>query len=282
MFKVGEYYEDEAKSVAGYLRDAGFKVDIKGLVQARTDITASLQGRHSELKGKIDAFERYERFLAAIKSAVEKGATQESFRDLFLTMLDPSWKDKREKFKELQDSSEEVDEDAGQDVIKSIAEWIVAMDFAENVLEINDIKLGEPMDGRLDDPLIRIPVNPADYEPGDSMLRERVDVDLVKKYEISIDEFCTPLFQRIDEEFGEKYHEEYLQIMALGLLIDDLVDEPSEGKMDIEDFAERCILDFGDRDILSIDASLVAEEVARSLEKNGIIKMKGSTIKWKS
>jgi predicted ribosome quality control (RQC) complex YloA/Tae2 family protein len=92
MFKVGEYYEDEAKSIAGYLRDAGFKVDIKGLVQARTDITASLQGRHSELKGKIDAFERYERFLAAIKSAVEKGATQESFRDLFLTMLDQAGK----------------------------------------------------------------------------------------------------------------------------------------------------------------------------------------------
>jgi hypothetical protein len=282
MFKVGEYYEDEAKSVAGYLRDAGFKVDIKGLVKARTDITASLQGRQSELKGKIDAFERYERFLAAIKSAVEKGATQESFSDLFLTILDPSWKDKREKFKELQDSSEEVDEEPSLDVIESIAEWVVAMDFAEKVVEINDIKLGEPMNGRLDDPLISIPVNPADYEPEDSMLRERVDVDLVKTYEISIDEFYTPLFQKIDEEFGEKYHEEYLQIMALGLLIDDLVDEPSEGKVDIEDFAERCILDFGDKDILSIDASLVAEEVARSLEKNGIIKMKGSTIKWRS
>jgi hypothetical protein len=31
MFKVGEYSEDEAKSVAAYLKDAGFKVDIKGL-----------------------------------------------------------------------------------------------------------------------------------------------------------------------------------------------------------------------------------------------------------
>ncbi|VVB67995.1 Uncharacterised protein [uncultured archaeon] len=213
---------------------------------------------------------------------MEEGATQESFRDLFLTMLDPSWKEKRDKFKELQDSSEEVDEDARLEVIKSIAEWAIALDFAENVIEINDIKLGEPMGSRLDDPVISIPVNPADYEDDESMLRERVDVDLIKTYEISIDEFYTPLFERIAEEFGEEYREEYLQIMALGLLIGDLVDEPSTGKMDMEDFAERCILDFGDKDILSIDASLVAEEVARSLEKNGIIKIKGSTIKWRS
>jgi len=50
MFKVGEYFEDEAKSIASYLRDAGFKVDIKGLVVARTDFTASLQGKMSEMK----------------------------------------------------------------------------------------------------------------------------------------------------------------------------------------------------------------------------------------
>ena len=32
MFKVGEYYESEIKAVSSYLKDAGFKVDIKGLV----------------------------------------------------------------------------------------------------------------------------------------------------------------------------------------------------------------------------------------------------------
>ena len=41
MFKVGEYCEDEAKSIAGYLRDAGFKV-VEGLVEepgkGKTDI----------------------------------------------------------------------------------------------------------------------------------------------------------------------------------------------------------------------------------------------------
>jgi len=34
MFKLGEYYEEEATRIASYLRDAGFKVDVRGLVIA--------------------------------------------------------------------------------------------------------------------------------------------------------------------------------------------------------------------------------------------------------
>jgi hypothetical protein len=33
--------------------------------------------------------------------------------------------------------------------------------------------------------------------------------------------------------------------------------------------------------VMSIDGSLVAEEIARSLEKSEMLKMKGNTIKWK-
>ena len=68
--------------------------------------------------------------------------------------------------------------------------------------------------------------------------------------------------------------------MALAKVIKSLVEQPAKGKMDIEDFADRCVVDLGDRNVLSIDASLVAEEIARSLEKKGILKMKGNTIKW--
>jgi len=38
----------------------------------------------------------------------------------------------------------------------------------------------------------------------------------------------------------------------------------------IEEFADMCAVDVGDRSFLSIDASMVAEEIARSLEKKGI------------
>jgi hypothetical protein len=271
MFKVGEYFEDDAKSIASYLRDAGFKVDIKGLVVARTDFTASLQGKISEMKERNKLKLKHESFLAAIKATVEKATTEEGFRDLFLTELDPDWRNKRDRLKPERCATEEMDEETRKDVGKSFAGYFVALDFAENVLDLNDITLGEPTGGRLDDPLVSIPVNPIDCSSDDTMLRERLDVDLKKEYEITI-----------DEEFQDEYYQESQKIMALGLVVEGLVEEPGKGKVDIEDFAARCILDVGDKFTISIDASLVAEEIARSLEKRRIVKMKGNTIKWKA
>ena len=105
MFKVGEYFEDEAKSIASYLKDAGFKVDIKGLVVARTDFTASLQGKMSEMKERDKLTTKHESFLAAIKATVEKATTEEGFRDLFLTELDPDWRNKRDRLDQLRSST---------------------------------------------------------------------------------------------------------------------------------------------------------------------------------
>lgn len=281
MFKLGEYFEDEARSIASYLKDAGFKVDIKGLVVARTDFTASLQGKMSEMKERDRLTTKHESFLAAIKATVEKASTEEGFRDLFLTELDPDWKNNRDRLDQLRSSSDEIDEETRKEIAKSFAGYVVALDFAENVINLNDITLGEPVGGRLDDPIVDIHVDPRDFDEEDPMLRERLDVDLSKEYEISIDESSTPLFRDIDEEFQDEYYQEYQKIMALGLVVENLVETTEKGKMDIQDFAEMCILDVGDRFTLSVDASLVAEEIARSLEKKGIVKMKGNTIKWK-
>jgi hypothetical protein len=282
MFKVGEYFEDEAKSIASYLRDAGFKVDIKGLVVARTDFTASLQGKISEMKERDKLTLKHESFLVAIKATVEKATTEEGFRDLFLTELDPDWRNKRDRLDQVRCSTDEMDEETRKDVAKSIAGYVVALDFAEKVLNLNEISFGEPIGGRLDDPLVDISVDPRDFDPEDLMLRERLDVDLYKEYEITIDESSAPLFRDIDEEFQEEYYQEFQKIMALGLVVEGLVEEPGKGKTDIEDFAARCILDVGDKFAVSVDANLVAEEIARSLEKRGIVKMKGNTIKWKT
>jgi len=76
-----------------------------------------------------------------------------------------------------------------------------------------------------------------------------------------------------------------LSIAALGLLIEELVENPSEGKIDMESFAdERCVLEFQmgkEGTSMTIDASWAAEEIAKVLEKNDVIKIKGDTIKWK-
>jgi hypothetical protein len=70
--------------------------------------------------------------------------------------------------------------------------------------------------------------------------------------------------------------------MTLAKVIKYLIDHPVKEKIDLEDFADRCIINVGDRHVMTIDARLVAEEIARSLEKKGVLKMKGNTIKWKA
>ena len=221
--------------------------------------------------------------MAAIKAVAENADSRESFIDLMLTELDPNWKTVKDHVVTECEEGGEIDEDARVANIRSVAEYALAIEFANNLLELNSINPGEPMNGRLDDPVLSIPISRLEELPEDDpALRERVDVDFQKKYELNIYEFSAPLFREIDEDFGELFHNEYMKIMALGLLIENLIEGTEKGRMDIEDFADRCVIDIGGKNVLSIDGSQVAEEIARSLEKKGILKMKGNMIKWKA
>jgi hypothetical protein len=294
MFKLGEYYEDEAKSIVKYLKEAQIKAELKTYLSAATESVEYLEGRLSELKGDIKDIETYERYLAALKTALTKGPTPDNFKNLFLSELDPSWKDRKVKLAELfMDPSGLSDEeltvasdrlrDELDDVeLKDLAEWIFAFDFAITTLSRNDIESGQDAGDRLEDPILRIRVDAGNYK-GDRSIVSTVSVELEKRSEVFIDEFSSPLFEDLDEEFQEDYPQEYLKIMALGLLITDLVEEPSAGKIDMQAFSERCDLEMeNEGDILMIDGMETAEEIARVLEKNGIIKLKGETIKWKN
>jgi len=175
-----------------------------------------------------------------------------------------------------------MDEKTPEEVGRSMAEFILALSFAEDVLNLNNITLGVPIGGSFDDLVISIPVGRNDFDPDDPMQRERIDVDMEKVYEITIDEASAPFYHDIDDEFRQEYQQEFMKIMALAKVIQYLVEQPVKGKMDIEEFADKCVVDLGTWNVFSIDASLVAEEIARSLEKKGILKMKGNTIKWKA
>ncbi len=280
MFKVGEYYEEDAKIVAGYLKDAGFKVDIRGMVLAMADYSASLQGKLSLVKEKTEIKKR-EEYLAALKKALEKGANAETFEDLFLEEVVPGWKENLAKFRLIKESEAKADEESQDSLARIWAECIVAVDFAQKVIDLNEIEFGSPVGELLDDPLISIPVG-VDYpDMDDPLIIKRMDVDLVKKYEITIDEFSASFFDEIDDEFKDEFGDEFLRIRSLGLIMRHVMDVAEKGKMDIEDFAELCDIEFGERWRMSIDGSEVAEEIARSLEKNGMLKMKGNSIKWK-
>ena len=280
MFKVGEYYEEDAKIVAGYLKDAGFKVDMRGMVLALTDYSASLQGKLSLVKEKTEIQKR-EEYLSALKNALEKGANAETFEDLFLEEVVPGWKENLAKFRLINESEAKGDEESQDSLARIWAECIVAVDFAQKVIDLNEIEFGSPVEGLLDDPLISIPVG-VDYpDMDDPLIIKRMDVDLVKKYEITIDEFSASFFDEIDDEFKDEFGDEFLRIRSLGLIMRHVMDVAEKGKMDMEDFAELCYIEFGERWRMSIDGSEVAEEIAMSLEKNGMLKMKGNSIKWK-
>ena len=280
MFKVGEYYEEDAKIVAGYLKDAGFKVDIRGMVLAMADYSASLQGKLSLVKEKTEMHKR-EEYLSALKNALEKGADAETFEDLFLEEVVPGWKENLAKFRLIKESEAKADEESQDSLARIWAECIVAVDFAQKVINLNEIEFGSPVGDHLDDPLISIPVG-VDYpDMDDPLIIKRMDVDLVKKYEITIDEFSASFFDEIDDEFKDEFGDEFLRIRSLGLIMRHVMDVAEKGKMDIEDFAALCDIEFGERWRMSIDGSEVAEEIAKSLEKSGMLKMKGNTIKWK-
>jgi hypothetical protein len=309
MFKVGEFYEDEAKTVAAYLKDAGLKVDIRGFVVTRTEYLASFRGKLSELKEKLsgvegmpELIEKRERYLSAMKAALEKGAVDETFRDIYLNELIPNWNEKLEKFraprdppKEMNEGSVEVgeisgdadeisgeaDEEVQDDLLETMIESVVSLDFAEKVMDLNELEFGSPVGNLLDDPVISLPADPDDCESDDPLVYQRMEVNLGKMYEITIDEFSASLFDKIDEDFQEEFSREFLAIRSMGLVSMGVINAAEKGKMDIEEFADLCNFESGDRWHLSIDGSLVAEEIARSFEKMGMLKMKGNTIKWK-
>ncbi len=293
MFKLGEYYEDEAKPIMNYLKDAGMKVEQKIYLNAETDTLEYLEGRLSELRGQIKDIENYERYLTALKTVLAKGATPDDIRDKFYSELDPTFAEKERQVGEIFENpsalSDEEKEAARKklDVLMSeikvdkVLEMSKAYDFAITTLSRNKIGPGQEAGSRLDDPILRIRVNPEEYE-GNELLKQTLFVDLEKQYELYIDEFSAPLFDEIDEEFEDSYPEEFLKIRSLGILIRHLAEEASPGKIDMDAFAERCDLELDTGgNILSIDGMEVAEEIARVLEKNGVIKIKGDMIKWK-
>lgn len=294
MFKLGEYYEGETKPIVNYLKDAGIRVEQKTCLYAMTETSEYLEGRLSELRGEIKDIETYERYLAALRAALAKGATPDDLRDRFYSELDPVWAEKKRQVEEIFENpsalSDEEKEAARKKLndlmeeinVKDVIEMAKAFDFAVTTLSRNEIEPNQDAGDRLNDPILRISVDPEEYE-GDTRLKRTISFDLEKQYELYIDEFSTPFFDEIDEDFEESYPEEFFNIRALGILIRHLVEEPSPGKIDMDAFTDRCDLELEkDGNILSIDGMNVAEDIARVLEKNGIIKIKGDMIKWKA
>jgi hypothetical protein len=158
-----------------------------------------------------------------------------------------------------------------------------ARSFARMVFNLNGIKIGEPFDSKLDDPVIEITIDPDDFDSCPEQAKCNVDFYLDKTVVIFVDEFTTPLASDLDDEFWDEYPSEAQRLKSLGLLIEKLAMSPSSRKMDFAEFVEECSISLEDEgSVLNIYGEDVAEDLARTLEKSGVLKRKGDRIKWKT
>jgi len=289
MFLLGEYYEDEAREIADRLKDVGMKVDIRMVTTSYLDVEHFLEGRMSELKGILEEedYARYERYLAVLRKVIAEGAGPEDLLGRIEMEMDPQIDDKRNQLAEAFFSDEDLTEEERQakgESLSCIKEDVLdvykAISFIDLLIDRNDIKVEDDIASKLDDPIIRVIDDNYDEEESD-LARMTISFSLEPKALVFVDELSSLLAEKLEEEFEEEYENEFQRLFFLGKLISEL-EEPSPEKMDMESFRNKCQFAMEKKgDIIEIDGSEAAEELARSLEKSGIIKVKGDSIKWK-
>jgi len=288
MFLLGEYYEDEARDIAYRLKKVGMKVDIRTFTASRFELFHYLEGRMNVLKGKLEEtdYARYERYLNALRKVLGAGAGPEDLRERLHLELDPQINEKRSQFAEIlkADLSEEEREakiKAFAGIKADLLDVYNAESFIDAVLERNEIEVGKDVGSKLDDPILRVFDEREDLEEESELARTTTVFTVEARAQVFVDEFYAVLAEELDDEFEDEYEREYMRLVFLGKLISELK-EPSPGKVDLEAFRERCEFEMEKNgDLLEINGRRAAEELARSLEKNGIIKVKGDSVKWK-
>jgi hypothetical protein len=266
----------------------GMKVDIRTFTASRLELFHYIEGRMSVLKGELEEtdYAMYERYLNALRKVLAAGAGPEDFGDRFHLELDPQINEKRMQFAEilkadLPEEEREAKMKAFAGIKADLLDVYDAETFIDTVLDRNDIEIGEDVGSKLDDPILRVIDERENLEEQSELSRTTTVFTVEPRAQVFIDEFYAVLAEELDDEFEDEYEREYLCLVFLGKLISDLK-EPSPGKVDLEAFRERCEFDMEKNgDLLEINGRRAAEELARSLEKNGIIKVKGDSVKWR-
>lgn len=174
--------------------------------------------------------------------------------------------------------SDEVDEEVDYDIL---IDNRAAAEFVEWVFSLNKLEMDEDPGDKLNDPIVAIPVIASDYSDH-PMLRTNIHVSLDKAYDLYIDEWSVFTCEDPDKDFFDEFQNEAIQIMAINAILNNLTDMPPSGKVDMESFLHMCgVYMEMDSGIFNVDAYGVAEDLAKILEKNGVVKIKGDTIRWK-
>ncbi|MDD4162861.1 MAG: hypothetical protein PHW87_10340 [Methanothrix sp.] len=293
MIKLGDYREDEAKQLISYLSKAKIKCDTRVHFIIDHFKTDCLEGRLSELKEVLKDTQRVEQTIKILKSVLGQRPEPGKFKELYLKEYNPLRENEKSQIAEILNkvsgnfqALDENDKNKISQIFLKASDDEQSYYEATSVLHRNKIEIGEEIADRLDDPIVRATRNLKELglERDHPLVRQTVIISAQKEVEVFIDEFSTILASRgdFDAGFFDRFPAECSKISVLGSLLSELSNRPSSGKLSMDEFTDKCAKEFDNNGYLIIaDFLEYASDLARILEKNGLIKVKGNSIKWK-
>ena len=293
MIKLGDYSEEMAKKLVSDLRKAGIKYDTRSHFKITHFRTDSLEGRQSQLKEVLKDTRKMERTLNTLKSALAQNPEPDKFKELFLKEFNPMRESEKNQIAEILHKTsgnfqalDESDKNKVSEIFLKANDDEQSYYEAMSVLHRNKIEIGEEIGDRLDDPIVRVTMNLGELglDRDHPLVKSSIIVSAQKEITLFVDEFSTLLALNEDfaSDFYDKFPSECGKISVLGSLIHDLSNRPPSGKLDMDEFANKCAKEFDNNgNIIIADFQEMAADLSRILEKNGVFKIKGNAIKWK-
>jgi len=293
MIKLGQYSNDQARCLIADLNKAKIKYDTRIHFMIDHIKLDCLEGRLSELKEVLKDTQKIEKTLTILKSVLSLRPEPDKFKELFFREYNPLRQSEKDQIAEILKKAsgnfnalDENDRNCVSQIFLKASDDEQSFYEAKSILSKNKIEIGEEIGGRLDDPIVRITRNLAELglERGHPLVRQTVIISAQKEIEVFIDELSTilALNGNFDASFFDRFPAECSKISFLGSLLKELANRPSSRKLSMDEFTEKCAKEFDNNgNIIIADFQEYAADLARILEKNGLVKIKGNSIKWK-
>jgi hypothetical protein len=176
-----------------------------------------------------------------------------------------------------EDASDQEDDD---DTV--FGKFLCAAIFAGEIIKDNNMEFGKDLTEEQLDPLISVVVSDPEKWANNKLAVTEISISFEKMYEVFVDLYSTILVEELGDYPRMEYGKEMLVLNLIGMLVNDILECSEEKKMSIDEFEDACQTSFDWKGIsFNINAVNIADDIRRSFEKGGAIKVKGNIIKWK-
>ncbi len=257
--RVGTYFtKDQAAEVAARLSDAGARVEIKQSVDWEIEERRVLRKKLSELGG--EEAEIWEKYVSILRELLAKNLSVEEFEREFLARAEPEDFEMAKKIEE---------DEAFLDAAESALRLSMVMSSVYGFLRLNGVKIDDIVSGELpDDPEIAVEVE----EGGEKFYL----LTLFPVWDVHVD--VLSLLSADVQLEGE----EGIVVDAAARLLAMIAANAEDA--DIEELRELCVgiiekeTTAADGDVI-VDGEDVLEEILRSLERVGLVRVTGRKVR---